>query len=114
MMSHNVLQSMQLLGDAAGSFTDNMGVGTQERRRGRLDAPAAAPPRAAASRASAAPPPARPARRRLPPADLPTARLRRPFPPQPLPAQEAAPRREAGHNSAPTLPQNDARTMIWR
>nr|RDS93990.1 hypothetical protein DWF04_19450 [Cereibacter sphaeroides f. sp. denitrificans] len=45
MMSHNVLQSMQLLGDAAGSFTDNMGVGTQERRRGRLDAPAAAPPR---------------------------------------------------------------------
>ena len=29
MMSYNVLQSMQLLGDAAGSFTDNMVVGTQ-------------------------------------------------------------------------------------
>ncbi|HCZ00465.1 MAG: fumarate hydratase, class II [Rhodobacterales bacterium RIFCSPHIGHO2_02_FULL_62_130] len=28
MMSYNVLQSMQLLGDAAGSFTDNMVVGT--------------------------------------------------------------------------------------
>jgi fumarate hydratase, class II len=28
-MSYNVLQSMQLLGDAAGSFTDNMVVGTQ-------------------------------------------------------------------------------------
>ena len=29
MMSYNVLQSMQLLGDASGSFTDNMVVGTQ-------------------------------------------------------------------------------------
>ncbi|AUM74382.1 class II fumarate hydratase [Paracoccus jeotgali] len=29
MMSYNVLQSLQLLGDAAGSFTDNMVVGTQ-------------------------------------------------------------------------------------
>lgn len=29
MMSYNVLQSMQLLGDSAGSFTDNMVVGTQ-------------------------------------------------------------------------------------
>lgn len=29
MMSYNVLQSMQLLGDAAGSFTDNMVVGTE-------------------------------------------------------------------------------------
>ena len=29
MMSYNVLQSMQLLGDAAASFTDNMGVGTR-------------------------------------------------------------------------------------
>jgi fumarate hydratase class II len=29
MMSYNILQSMQLLGDAAGSFTDNMVVGTQ-------------------------------------------------------------------------------------
>ena len=29
MMAYNVLQSMQLLGDAAGSFTDNMVVGTQ-------------------------------------------------------------------------------------
>ncbi len=29
MMSYNVLQSMQLLGDAAGSFTDSMVVGTQ-------------------------------------------------------------------------------------
>ena len=29
MMSYNVMQSMQLLGDAAGSFTDNMVVGTQ-------------------------------------------------------------------------------------
>ncbi|MFN4062490.1 MAG: class II fumarate hydratase [Paracoccus hibiscisoli] len=29
MMSYNVLQSMQLLGDAASSFTDNMVVGTQ-------------------------------------------------------------------------------------
>ncbi len=29
MMSYNVLQSIQLLGDAAGSFTDNMVVGTQ-------------------------------------------------------------------------------------
>ncbi|MEY4870847.1 MAG: class fumarate hydratase, partial [Pseudomonadota bacterium] len=29
MMSYNVLQSMQLLGDAAGSFTDNMVLGTQ-------------------------------------------------------------------------------------
>ena len=29
MMSYNVLQSMQLLGDAAVSFTDNMVVGTQ-------------------------------------------------------------------------------------
>ncbi len=29
MMSYNVLQSMQLLGDAAGSFTDNMVVGTK-------------------------------------------------------------------------------------
>ena len=29
MMSYNVLQSMQLLGDAAGSFTDNMVMGTQ-------------------------------------------------------------------------------------
>jgi fumarate hydratase class II len=29
MMSYNVLQSMQLLGDAAGSFTDNMVTGTQ-------------------------------------------------------------------------------------
>ncbi|MCG6902970.1 MAG: class II fumarate hydratase [Rhodobacter sp.] len=29
MMSYNVLQSMQLLGDAAGSFTDNMVVGTR-------------------------------------------------------------------------------------
>ena len=29
MMSHNVIQSMQLLGDAASSFTDNMVVGTQ-------------------------------------------------------------------------------------
>ncbi|SIP88263.1 fumarase, class II [Paracoccus thiocyanatus] len=29
MMSYNVLQSMQLLGDAAGSFTDNMVAGTQ-------------------------------------------------------------------------------------
>ncbi|KGJ17296.1 class II fumarate hydratase [Paracoccus sanguinis] len=29
MMSYNVLQSMQLLADAAGSFTDNMVVGTQ-------------------------------------------------------------------------------------
>ncbi len=29
MMSYNVLQSMQLLGDAAGSFTDNMVKGTQ-------------------------------------------------------------------------------------
>ncbi|MGR3505707.1 MAG: class II fumarate hydratase [Paracoccaceae bacterium] len=29
MMSYNVLQSMQLLGDAAGSFTDNMVIGTQ-------------------------------------------------------------------------------------
>jgi fumarate hydratase, class II len=28
-MAYNVLQSMQLLGDAAGSFTDNMVVGTQ-------------------------------------------------------------------------------------
>ena len=28
-MSYNVLQSMQLLGDAAGSFTDNMVVGTK-------------------------------------------------------------------------------------
>lgn len=32
MMSYNVLQSMQLLGDAAGSFTDNMVVGTQANR----------------------------------------------------------------------------------
>tara|TARA_R110002072_G_scaffold27455_2_gene89254 strand:+ start:6247 stop:7638 length:1392 start_codon:yes stop_codon:yes gene_type:complete len=29
MMSYNVIQSMQLLGDAAGSFADNMVVGTQ-------------------------------------------------------------------------------------
>jgi fumarate hydratase class II len=29
MMSYNVIQSMQLLGDAASSFTDNMVVGTQ-------------------------------------------------------------------------------------
>ncbi len=29
MMSYNVIQSMQLLGDAAGSFTDNMVTGTQ-------------------------------------------------------------------------------------
>ena len=29
MMSYNLLQSIQLLGDAAGSFTDNMVVGTQ-------------------------------------------------------------------------------------
>ncbi len=29
MMSYNVLQSMQLLGDAASSFTDNMVIGTQ-------------------------------------------------------------------------------------
>lgn len=29
MMSYNMLQSMQILGDAAGSFTDNMVVGTQ-------------------------------------------------------------------------------------
>jgi fumarate hydratase class II len=29
MMAYNVLQSMQLLGDAAGSFTDNMVVGTE-------------------------------------------------------------------------------------
>ncbi len=29
MMSYNVLQSMQLLGDAAGSFTDNMVMGTE-------------------------------------------------------------------------------------
>ena len=29
MMSYNVLQSIQLLGDAAASFTDNMVVGTQ-------------------------------------------------------------------------------------
>ncbi|MDP3194669.1 class II fumarate hydratase [Tabrizicola sp.] len=29
MMSYNVLQSIQLLGDAAGSFTDNMVIGTQ-------------------------------------------------------------------------------------
>jgi fumarate hydratase class II len=29
MMSYNVLQSMQLLGDAAGSFTDNMVAGTR-------------------------------------------------------------------------------------
>ncbi|MDP2064277.1 MAG: class II fumarate hydratase [Phaeovulum sp.] len=29
MMAYNVLQSMQLLGDAAGSFTDNMVVGTK-------------------------------------------------------------------------------------
>jgi fumarate hydratase, class II len=29
MMSYNVLQSMQLLGDAAGSFTDNMVLGTR-------------------------------------------------------------------------------------
>ncbi|MBC7139319.1 MAG: class II fumarate hydratase [Defluviimonas sp.] len=29
MMAYNVLQSMQLLGDAAGSFTDNMVVGTR-------------------------------------------------------------------------------------
>jgi fumarate hydratase class II len=29
MMAYNVLQSMQLLGDASGSFTDNMVVGTQ-------------------------------------------------------------------------------------
>lgn len=29
MMSYNLLQSMQLLGDAAGSFTDNMVVGTK-------------------------------------------------------------------------------------
>ncbi|MBU3030515.1 class II fumarate hydratase [Paracoccus marinaquae] len=29
MMSYNVIQSMQLLGDAAGSFTDNMVAGTQ-------------------------------------------------------------------------------------
>ncbi|MDO5622683.1 MAG: class II fumarate hydratase [Paracoccus sp. (in: a-proteobacteria)] len=29
MMSYNVLQSMQLLGDAAGSFTDNMVAGTE-------------------------------------------------------------------------------------
>jgi fumarate hydratase class II len=29
MMSYNLMQSMQLLGDAAGSFTDNMVVGTQ-------------------------------------------------------------------------------------
>jgi fumarate hydratase class II len=29
MMSYNVIQSMQLLGDAAGSFTDNMVVGTK-------------------------------------------------------------------------------------
>jgi fumarate hydratase, class II len=29
MMSYNVLQSMQLLGDAASSFTDNMVVGTE-------------------------------------------------------------------------------------
>ena len=29
MMSYNVIQSMQLLGDAAGRFTDNMVVGTQ-------------------------------------------------------------------------------------
>ena len=29
MMAYNVLQSMQLLGDAAGSFTDNMVAGTQ-------------------------------------------------------------------------------------
>ena len=32
MMSYNVLQSMQLLGDAASSFTDNMVVGTQANR----------------------------------------------------------------------------------
>jgi fumarate hydratase class II len=31
-MSYNVLQSMQLLGDAAGSFTDNMVVGTTANR----------------------------------------------------------------------------------
>ncbi len=31
-MSYNVLQSMQLLGDAAGSFTDNMVVGTKANR----------------------------------------------------------------------------------
>jgi len=36
MMSYNVLQSMQLLGDAAGSFTDNMVVGTQA-NVGRID-----------------------------------------------------------------------------
>jgi fumarate hydratase class II len=35
-MSYNVLQSMQLLGDAAGSFTDNMVVGT-EANLGRID-----------------------------------------------------------------------------
>ena len=29
MMAYNVLQSMQLLGDAAGSFTDNMVVGIE-------------------------------------------------------------------------------------
>jgi fumarate hydratase class II len=29
MMSYNVLQSMQLLGDSASAFTDNMVVGTQ-------------------------------------------------------------------------------------
>ncbi|MEX0970590.1 MAG: class II fumarate hydratase [Paracoccaceae bacterium] len=37
MMSYNVLQSMQLLGDAAGSFTDNMVVGTQANVK-RIDA----------------------------------------------------------------------------
>ena len=38
MMSYNVLQSMQLLGDAAASFTDNMVVGTRanEERIGKL------------------------------------------------------------------------------
>ena len=36
MMSYNILQSMQLLGDAAGSFTDNMVVGTQA-NRARID-----------------------------------------------------------------------------
>ena len=35
-MAYNVLQSMQLLGDAAGSFTDNMVVGTQA-NRARID-----------------------------------------------------------------------------
>ncbi len=36
MMSYNVLQSMQLLGDAASSFTDNMVVGTQANKE-RID-----------------------------------------------------------------------------